>query len=138
MQIIDHAQQPSENWRPGVSTRMRISAQIGATQLTVFEQWIAPGLGAPEHQHRVEEIVSVINGEAEVSLAGQSAILTAGQSVLVPAGTRHGFRNCGRTLLHMQFTLAAPVFEATYGNGSEPTRRWFPKGDAGEREKEDA
>jgi quercetin dioxygenase-like cupin family protein len=128
MQVIDHMQQPCEDWRPGVSTRMRVSAQTGANQLTVVEQWIAPGLGAPEHRHPVEEIVSIIDGEAEVSLEGQSATLTAGQSVLVPAGARHGFRNCGQTLLHMQFTLAAPIFEATYGERCEPTRRWLTQG----------
>jgi quercetin dioxygenase-like cupin family protein len=80
VQIIDLTQQLSEDWRPGVSTRMRISALTGATQLTVFEQWIAPGLGAPEHRHPVEEIVSVINGKAEISLEDQTKIVTTGQS----------------------------------------------------------
>ena len=125
MQIIDHRKQPCEDWRPGVTTRMRISAQTGASQLTVFEQWIAPGLGAPEHRHPVEEIVSVIGGAAEVSLERETATLLAGQSVLVPPGVRHGFRNVGETVLHMQFTLAAPIFEGTYGSNSTPTRRWL-------------
>jgi quercetin dioxygenase-like cupin family protein len=123
MRIIDHKQQPTEDWRPGVSTCMRISAQTGAAQLTVFEQWVAPGLSVPAHWHPVEENVSVIDGEAEVSLKDQSAILTAGQSILVPPKARHGFRNCGSKLLHMQFTLAAPFFEATYEDSSEPVRR---------------
>jgi uncharacterized cupin superfamily protein len=74
MRIIDHKQQPTEDWMPGISTCMRISAQTGAAQLTVFEQWIAPGLSVPSHWHPVKEIVSVIDGEAEVSLKDQSAI----------------------------------------------------------------
>jgi quercetin dioxygenase-like cupin family protein len=126
MHIIEHDQQPSEDWRPGVSTRMRISAQTGAIQLTVFEQWVEPGLGAPDHRHTVEEIGTVIDGQAEFRMEEQRAIMCAGQSIVVPAGTRHGFRNTGQELLHVQFILAAPVFEATYGNSSELTRRWLP------------
>jgi hypothetical protein len=39
MQIVDHERQPSEEWRTGVLTRMRISAVTGAVQLCLFEQW---------------------------------------------------------------------------------------------------
>ncbi|MHB8272172.1 hypothetical protein [Bradyrhizobium sp.] len=43
MQVIDPRDTPPEQWRPGVETRMRVSAANGATQLCIFEQWIAPG-----------------------------------------------------------------------------------------------
>lgn len=125
MEVIDHAQQPTEDWRPGVTTRMCISARTGAQHLTVFEQWVEPGLGAPEHRHSVEEIGSVLVGKAEVFFGGESAILTEGQSVVIPAGVRHSFLNCGSSQLKMRFILAAPVFEAMYGSSNELTRRWL-------------
>ena len=34
-----------EAWRPGVASRMLVSAPNGATQLCIFEQWVAPGVG---------------------------------------------------------------------------------------------
>ena len=57
MHIVDVNQQPSEEWRAGVTTRMRASAANNATQLCLFEQWCDPGHGAPTHLHAVEEIL---------------------------------------------------------------------------------
>ena len=95
MRIIDHERQASEEWRPGVLTRMQVSAVTGSVQLCVFQQWCTPGKGAPTHLHAVEEILTVLDGQAEFWLEDERANLTAGQSILVPAGRKHGFRNTG-------------------------------------------
>ncbi len=125
MDIIDHGRAAFEEWRPGVRTRMRISARNGALQLCVFEQFCDPGKGAPIHTHTVEEVLTVLAGEAEVSVEADRAMLTAGQSLIVAAGLRHGFRNVGETVLHVQAVLAAPVFEASFDDRAEMQRRWF-------------
>src|SRR5919112_1527428 len=93
MRVVDHKGQEQEQWRPGVLTRMRISALTGAAQLCVFEQWCDPGCGAPAHLHTGEEGTTVI----------------ARQSVIVPTGQRHGFRNTGEMVLHLEAILAAPM-----------------------------
>ena len=129
MEIFDHNNQPLEVWRAGVTTRMHFSALMGGKQLTIFEQWCDPGLGAPEHFHPVEEVLSVIDGKAEIWAEGSdSVVVSEGQSVFVLAGQRHKFRNCGQDRLHMQFTLASSFFEATYDDG-KVSRRWI--GDQG-------
>jgi quercetin dioxygenase-like cupin family protein len=130
MQVIDHAAHPKDPWRPGVLTRMVCSAAVGARQLAVFEQWCDPGLGAPAHLHAVEELLTVLEGEAEVWIESDRRRVTAGQSVIVPAGLRHGFHNCGPTTLRVQAILASPVFEAAYDDKRETPRRWLP-GEAG-------
>ena len=66
MQIIDHARQAREEWRPGVLTRMLCSAVTGARQLCLFEQWCEPGRGAPTHLHAVEELLTVVAGAAPI------------------------------------------------------------------------
>ena len=126
MQILNHTLQPIEQWREGVRTRMRVSAVNGAVQLCVFEQWCDAGKGAPTHLHAVEEVLSVIEGEAEVWIEEARAPLAAGQSVVVPAGRRHGFRNTGAAVLHVQAILAAPIFEASFDDTNEIARRWVP------------
>ncbi|ANY83470.1 cupin (plasmid) [Microvirga ossetica] len=126
MRIVDHAGQEWESWRPGVLTRMRVSALTGAAQLCVFEQWCEPGCGAPTHLHAVEEVLTVVAGQAEVWVNDERAIVTAGQSVIVPAGYRHGFRSAGETTLHVEATLAAPMFEAAFDDLRETRRRWLP------------
>jgi quercetin dioxygenase-like cupin family protein len=124
MKVSDPMSIPPEHWRPGVETRMVVSARSGATQLCVFEQWIAIGAGAPTHSHPVEEVLTVRQGEAEMWLDEQRIMVTAGQSLIVPAGRPHGFRNSGATTLHIHAVLASPVFEATKEGTTEVTRRW--------------
>ena len=58
MKLSDVMDMPPEQWRPGVETRMLVSASNGATQLCIFEQWMAPGTGAPTHSHPVEEVLT--------------------------------------------------------------------------------
>ena len=129
MQILDHERQSTEEWRAGVLTRMRVSAVNGAVQLCLFEQWCEPGRGAPTHLHAVEEVLTVLQGQAEVWVEDQSRRLTANQSVVVPAGRRHGFRNSGDQVLHVLATLAAPIFEASFDARHEISRRWLPPSD---------
>ena len=128
MTTIDHASQPKDEWRPGVLTRMVASAANGTSQLAVFEQWCDPGLGAPAHLHAVEEILTVLEGEAEIWLDDERRRLTAGQSAVIPAGRKHGFHNTGTGVLRVQAILASPVFEAAYDDKRETPRRWLPRG----------
>jgi mannose-6-phosphate isomerase-like protein (cupin superfamily) len=124
--VIDPKDVIREQWRVGVETRMVVSAQSGAAQLCIFEQWVAPGMGAPTHSHPVEEVLTVREGEAEMWIEQERVIVTSGQSLLVPAGRQHGFRNCGTATLHVHAVLASPIFEATMEGTSEVTRRWLP------------
>lgn len=126
MLILDHEQQPVEVWREGVKTRMRVSILNGAAQLCQFEQWCAAGKGAPTHLHAVEEILTVLRGEAEIWIEGELTVSRAGESVVVPAGRKHGFRNVGSETLHVLATLAAPIFEASFDDQKELSRRWAP------------
>jgi quercetin dioxygenase-like cupin family protein len=124
MKVSDVMDTPPEHWRPGVETRMVISALNGATQLCIFEQWIAPGVGAPTHTHPVEEVLTVRAGEAEMWIEEQRVIVSSGQSLVVPAGRKHGFRNSGNATLHIHAVLASPVFEAMMEGAAEKVRRW--------------
>lgn len=126
MQIIDHLHQPEEEWRPGVTTRMLVSTRSGAAQLCIFQQWCEPGAGAPTHLHAVEEVLTVLDGQADVWVGEETLSVVAGQSVIVPVGLKHGFRNTGNAILHVQATLASPTFEASFDNPNEVSRRWLP------------
>lgn len=124
MKLCDPTESPLEQWRDGVQTRMLASAQNGATELCLFEQWVAPGAGAPTHSHTVEEVLTVREGEAEMWIEDRHIVVKAGRSLIVPAGRLHGFRNSGAATLHLHATLASPVFEARPEGATEVTRRW--------------
>jgi mannose-6-phosphate isomerase-like protein (cupin superfamily) len=127
MKIIAHEFQPREEWRAGVETRMHVSARNGATQLCIFEQWVAPSVGAPTHSHPVEEVLTVVAGEAEMWIDDQHIALTSGQSLIVPARRKHGFRNIGSRLLHVHAVLASSIFEVDFEGSLAPVRRWVPE-----------
>ena len=131
MKPIDPEDSVLENWRPGVQTRMLISAQNGADQLCIFEQWVAPGNGAPTHRHPVEEVLMVREGEADMWIEDDHVTVKAGQSLIIPAGRRHGFSNSGNATLHLQAVLASPIFEAIPDGATEVVRRWEAAGQAG-------
>jgi len=107
MRIVDLEREPRDEWRPGVLTRMRVSAANGGAQLCLFEQWCEPGHGAPTHLHAVEEVLHVLDGEADVWAGDTHATLKSGQLAIIPAGVKHGFSNTGGGTLHIQSTLAA-------------------------------
>ena len=125
MKIVSHEEQPREEWRSGVETRMHVSAGNGSVQLCIFEQWVAPGMGAPTHSHPVEEVLTVVTGEAEIWIDDEAKVLSGEQSLVVPASRKHGFRNVGSETLHVRAVLASAIFEATYDD-REPVRRWLP------------
>ena len=127
MRIVDVNQQQREEWRAGVTTRMRASAANGATQLCLFEQWCDPGHGAPTHLHAVEEVLCVREGQADVWIdddACHADQRTIGRSCRPAAST--AFPTAAETVLHIESTLAAPVFEAAYDDKRETPRRWLP------------
>jgi len=124
MKAINHLKQPKEEWRTGVLTRMCISELTGSSGLCVFEQWCVPGTGAPLHTHKVEEVLSVLSGKAEVRLGSKTAVLSQDESVVIPAGLEHGFRNIGNHDLHMQAILAAGYFEAVPSPHGDGIVRW--------------
>ena len=127
MTVLKHDPSETELWRDGVRTEMRVSALNGAYQLCIFEQWCDKGLGAPIHEHAVEEVLEVIGGTAEIWLDDETMIVTANQSVLIPRGAMHGFKNIGEDILHVRATIASPIFEGRYEDESEQTRRWVPE-----------
>ncbi len=126
MLTVDQSTQPIEEWRTGVRTVMLVSAVTGSSQLCIFEQFCDPGLGAPNHLHAVEEVLTIVAGEADVWVGDETHAATAGHSVIIPAGKFHGFRNTGTGELHVRATLAAPIFEASYDDRTELNRRWVP------------
>ncbi len=122
MRPIVHADQMVEEWRTGVRARVLVSAANGAAQLCIFEQWIAPGTGAPTHHHPVEEVLTVLSGEAEMWIDESHTVLTEGASLLIPAYRKHGFRNVGSRQLHINAVLASSSFEASFEGGV--VQRW--------------
>lgn len=66
--------------------------------LTVFKEKIAPGNKIPLHQHTIEEVLFVDEGEIKVTVGEEQKMVTPGAIVFIPPKTQHGFQNVGKTV----------------------------------------
>jgi quercetin dioxygenase-like cupin family protein len=88
-----YAQDP----RPGV-TRVDLQRHDLSTpgremvQATIA---LAPGAMAPNHSHPGEEVIYVLEGSFEYTVAGTPVRLEPGGVLFIPAGTVHSARNLG-------------------------------------------
>src|ERR1051325_10161133 len=84
----------SENyfWFLGSLTIIRVSAHIGANQLSVIEQRARKGYSPALHLHRAQdEIFQALAGEFRVIVGDQEKHLKAGDMLLIPQGTPHTY-----------------------------------------------
>jgi quercetin dioxygenase-like cupin family protein len=71
-----------------VVSRTIVDKKSGTATLFAFGQ----GEGLNEHRAPFDALVYVLDGEAEVTLAGKSFVLKEGEMVLIPANKPHTLR----------------------------------------------
>ncbi len=72
---------------------------------SAYAGWLKLGKGAavPEHVHSAEaEILWIVKGQGEMTIAGQKMTVSAGMSVAIPANTKHSF-TAGEDVEAVQF-----------------------------------
>jgi mannose-6-phosphate isomerase-like protein (cupin superfamily) len=91
----------------------------GCASVTQFVGFIPPGR-APDHFHRYDEVVYVLEGEGALHIDGESAPLRPGACVHLPAGLVHCLENAGPGELHVLgvFRPAGSPAEAYYPDGT--------------------
>ena len=84
MSIVTLNQVPVREIFPGFRARVVHSARTS-------ESWVEADAGAsfPEHQHPQEQIVNVLEGELELTVAGVTHRLTAGRVLVIPPDVPH-------------------------------------------------
>ena len=87
----------------------RVLQQTAASQTAVMT--VASGRDAgPEEQHAGDQIVYVLEGEAEMRVGAERFVARPGALITIPAGTRHHVRNAGATPLFFLTVYAPPAF----------------------------
>ncbi len=83
-----------------------------STSVVYFE--IEPGHRLGTHTDSAEEILLILEGEAEVSLGDEQGRLSAGGMALVPAMVPHGLRNAGDETLRVVGFFSSNVVVSTF------------------------
>jgi mannose-6-phosphate isomerase-like protein (cupin superfamily) len=87
----------------------RVLQQTAHSQTAVMT--VAPGGDAgPEETHDADQIVYVIEGEAELRLGAERVVAGPGMLVTIPAGTPHLVRSVGTTPLFFLTVYAPPEY----------------------------
>jgi quercetin dioxygenase-like cupin family protein len=64
-------------------------------KLQVLRSELAPDSDLPYHEHPQEQIIVLLEGTLEYTVADQTRIVTAGTAIRVPGGVSHGGRVIG-------------------------------------------
>jgi quercetin dioxygenase-like cupin family protein len=89
-----------------------------STAVVCFE--IEPGHRLATHTDSAEEILLILEGEAEVSLGDEQGRLSAGEMALVPAMVPHGMRNVGQETVRIVGFFPSNVVVATFDQPMMP------------------
>ena len=87
----------------------RVLQETARSQTAVMT--VAPGQDAgPEETHAADQIVYVIEGEAEVRVGSERVTAAPGALVVIPAGTLHHVRSIGTRPLFFLTVYAPPEY----------------------------
>lgn len=89
-----------------------------STAVVYFE--IEPGFRLGTHTDSSEEILLILEGEAEVSLGDERGRLSAGEMALVPAMVPHGLRNAGDETVRVVGFFSSNVIVSTFDQPMMP------------------
>ncbi len=95
-----------EYWQEGDRTLRAkfsrpIQAQTGATSTGVVYFEVEPDQHGGSHTHSAEEVVLILQGEAEAVVGQERGRLSEGGMVVIPAGVAHDVYNVGEVTLRV-------------------------------------
>jgi quercetin dioxygenase-like cupin family protein len=125
--VVDLAAEQTQGATSGRQFRLLATPEVGCESVTQFVGYIPVGR-APEHFHKYDEVVYVLEGEGAVHIDGDSAPLRPGSSVHLPARLVHCLENAGPGTMQVLgvFRPAGSPAEAYYPDGTPAA---VPQGD---------
>jgi quercetin dioxygenase-like cupin family protein len=88
-----------EDVKPREVVRGHYARFVHAENMTVAHWRIEAGTTIPEHDHPHEQVVNVLSGKYELTVAGEPLTLEAGMVLVIPGGVRHSGRAITDALL---------------------------------------
>ena len=95
-----------------------LGTETKSTAVVYFE--IEPGYRLGTHTDSAEEILLILEGEAEVTLGDERGQVSAGEMALVPAMVPHGMRNVGEERVRVVGFFSSNVVVSTFDQPMMP------------------
>ena len=121
--VVEHSSVPSFHL-PGIEHRTLAGTAQGLAALEVWQQTLAPGASTPPHSHDCDEVVVLLDGEAEVVEGNVVRRAHAPATVVLHAGPVHRIANVGTRPLAMIAAFAASPARARDAAGVTLALPW--------------
>lgn len=120
--LAKHVFEPGEgerlHWGGPAAGRVNILVdprRSPSTGLCVLAQTLDAGSAVPVHHHEeAEQVLFIVSGRAEITLAGQGVEAGPGATVHVPKGLAHGIVNVGDEPLTLLEVTSPPGFQGIF------------------------
>lgn len=94
---------------------------IHTDNLTIAQVHVEAGAPMPEHSHFHEQVTTLLEGQFEMSVGGETRLLVPGQAVVIPRNVPHSGRALTDCLILDVFQPVREDFRAkkvAYGNSA--------------------
>ena len=110
----------------GVITRPLVGTWIGAEGFTSGITTFPPGTAIKLHTHNVEEAVTILEGNAQCDVDGQTFDLKPFDTTYVPSGIPHRFVNVGSGPMSILWTYTSTHVTRTFVDTGETVEHLSP------------
>ncbi len=104
MSVVD-SRQVSVFELPGITHRTVAGPRQGLKSLEVWVQTMAPGAATPSHSHPCEEVVVILSGSGECTVAGQTVPIGPSSTLVLPPDVVHHIVNTSSEEMRMVAAL---------------------------------
>jgi quercetin dioxygenase-like cupin family protein len=118
LQLFDGFSETDAELRARVAFPVHAGTGAAGCAIVYFE--LAPGDHVGWHSHNAEEIVCVLDGEAEAHVEHERARLTRGGLALVPSFARHNVVNVGADTVRVIGFFSASAVAVQYEHAVAP------------------
>ncbi|MEA2441527.1 MAG: hypothetical protein QOH76_2951 [Thermoleophilaceae bacterium] len=118
LQLIDTWQEGDPEHR--VHVEFPINTHTGSADSAVVYFEIDPGYKLATHTDSAEEVLYVVQGEAEAQVGDETGRASAGDLVVIPAMVPHGVRNVGDTRLKVVGFFTESKIVSEFGEPLQP------------------
>jgi quercetin dioxygenase-like cupin family protein len=117
--VVELAAEETQGATAGRQFRLLATPDVGCASVTQFVGYIPVG-AAPDHFHKYDEVVYVLEGEGVLHIGGETAPLKPGSAVHLPARLVHCLSNDGPGIMQVLgvFRPAGSPAEAYYPDGT--------------------
>ena len=123
MQIIDNSNVEMFEL-PGIKHQTVGGHKQGVRSMEVWVQTIAPGASTPVHCHACEEVIVIVNGSGECTVAGKTARFGPNTTLIIEPDIVHQIVNTSTEELKLVAALGMAPVRVKTGDGEPLPVPW--------------